>query len=186
MVSTQSPRDRAKYVVIGALLLCGLIVVATSFHSAPDTSGKMTNAAGDITSKSDQRSNQGAGESTQAIHGPITVQGNPVTADQPQDVNGNARRIDQSTEPLKLTAEQQQEIRALISRIPGPARVKGQPFTISVGAAVPRQVPLQRLPSDLTSVLKGFENDNYVLVGSQLVIVDANVRRVVAIVPNAT
>ena len=50
---------------------------------------------------------------------------------------------------------------------------------MSVGAAVPQQVPLKQIPTDLASALNGFQGDDYVLVGNQLVIVDAAVRRVV-------
>ena len=72
---------------------------------------------------------------------------------------------------------------SLIAAIPAPPRVKNQPFTVSVGAAVPQQVPLKQIPTDLASALNGFQGDDYVLVGNQLVIVDAAVRRVVAIIP---
>ena len=37
--------------------------------------------------------------------------------------------------------------------------------------------------ADLASALNGFQGDEYVRVGNQLVIVDAAVRRVVAIIP---
>jgi hypothetical protein len=47
-------------------------------------------------------------------------------------------------------------------------------------------VPLKQLPTELATLLNGFQGDDYVLVGDQLVIVDAAVRRVVAIIPKAT
>ena len=72
---------------------------------------------------------------------------------------------------------------SLIAAIPAPARVENQPFTVSVGAVVPQQVPLKQIPTDFASALNGFQGDDYVLVGNQLVIVDAAVRRVVAIIP---
>ena len=68
-------------------------------------------------------------------------------------------------------------IRSLIAGLAAPPRVTDQPFTVSVGAAVPHQVPLKQIPTDLASALNGFQGDDYVLVGNQLVIVDAAVRR---------
>ena len=44
---------------------------------------------------------------------------------------------------------------SLIAAIPA-----NQPFTVSVGAAVPQQVPLKQIPTDLASALNGFQGDN--------------------------
>lgn len=111
---------------------------------------------------------------------------NPTTGGRPQNANENAREIDQSSAPLKLSDKQREQIRLLIAGLPAPPRVTDQPFTVSVGAAVPNQVPLKQLPTELATLLNGFQGDDYVLVGDQLVIVDATVRRVVAIIPKAT
>ena len=108
-----------------------------------------------------------------------------VTSGRPQNANENAREIDQSSAPLKLSDAQRERIRSMIAALPAPPRITNQPLTVSVGAAVPRQVPLKQLPTELATLLNGFQGDDYVLVGDQLVIVDAAVRRVVAIFPNA-
>ena len=138
---------------------------------------------GDRTLSSYHRTNQESGQSVTARQGPVVPKTNPSTGARPQNANENAREIDQGTAPLKLSDEQRQKIMSLIAAIPAPPRVKNQPFTVSVGAAVPQQVPLKQIPTDLASALNGFQGDDYVLVGNQLVIVDAAVRRVVAIIP---
>jgi hypothetical protein len=56
-------------------------------------------------------------------------------------------------------------------------------FSVAIGAAVPQQVKLQKLPSQISSVIGGYQGDDYLLVGDQLIIVDPSARRVVAIVP---
>ena len=77
-----------------------------------------------------------------------------------------AGRMEIIRAPLKLSDEQRQKIMSLIAAIPAPARVENQPFTVSVGAAVPQQVPLNQIPTDLASALNGFQGDDYVLVGT--------------------
>ena len=57
-------------------------------------------------------------------------------------------------------------------------------FSIAVGAAVPRQAELHKLPSALTDILQGYTGDQYIRVRDQLVIVDGKARRIVAIIPN--
>jgi hypothetical protein len=57
-------------------------------------------------------------------------------------------------------------------------------FSLAIGAAVPQQVELQRLPPQISSVIGGYQGDDYVIVGDQLVIIDPSARRVVAIVSN--
>ena len=140
----------------------------------------------DRTQSSDGRSNEQSGQSVAARDGPLVPKLNPTTGGRPQNANENAREIDQSSAPLKLSDKQREQIRLLIAGLPAPPRVTDQPFTVSVGAAVPNQVPLKQLPTELATLLNGFQGDDYVLVGDQLVIVDATVRRVVAIIPKAT
>ena len=63
-------------------------------------------------------------------------------------------------------------------------RLQSVDFSVAIGAAVPRKVELQKLPPQITSVLGGYQGDDYLIVGDQLVIVDQSARRVIAIVPN--
>lgn len=59
-------------------------------------------------------------------------------------------------------------------------------FSLVIGTAVPQDVPLQKLPPEMSSATGGYQGDDYVLVGDQLVIVDPSARRVVALVPNVS
>jgi hypothetical protein len=64
--------------------------------------------------------------------------------------------------------------------------VQSANFSLSIGAAVPQDVPLQKLPPEMSSAMGGYQGDDYVLVGDKLVIVDPSARRVIALVPNVS
>lgn len=84
---------------------------------------------------------------------------------------------------MQLTDAQREQIRTYFS---GKASDRRQSvdFSLAIGAAVPQQVELQKLPPQISSVLGGYQGDDYLIVGDQLVIIDPSARRVVAIVPN--
>ena len=56
-------------------------------------------------------------------------------------------------------------------------------FTITVGAAVPKQVQLHDMPAQLQHAVPAAQGDQYVLVPHHFVIVEKQTRRIVAIVP---
>ena len=140
---------------------------------------------GGRTGDSNHRSNEGAGQSVAGRQGPLVPNTDPSLTGRPQNANEHARQIDQNLAPLTISDEQRQKIRSLIASIGAPPRAGDQQFTVSIGAAVPKQIPLKQIPTDLASALNGFQGQDYVLVGTQLVIVDASARRVVAIIPQA-
>jgi len=61
--------------------------------------------------------------------------------------------------------------------------VKSVNFTMTVGAAVPLSAPLHPIPPQLGRSLSSFQNDQYIMVGDQFIIVERDTRRIVAIVP---
>jgi hypothetical protein len=65
-------------------------------------------------------------------------------------------------------------------------RIDHVDFGIAVGAAVPRQITLHELPAERTSALGKYQGDQYLLVSNQLVIVEPQARRIVAIMPNVS
>lgn len=70
-----------------------------------------------------------------------------------------------------LTANQREKIHTYFSR--HPQAQGGLPiFTVSVGAAVPRQVALQNLPPELASALPDYRDHQFVRIGERLVIVE--------------
>jgi hypothetical protein len=56
-------------------------------------------------------------------------------------------------------------------------------FTVTVGAAVPKQIELGDLPIGLTDKLAAYSGDQFVLLPSSLVVVERDTRRIVAIIP---
>lgn len=126
--------------------------------------------------------NQNAGESQAGKSNTVTPRQNP-SAGSGQNSSGEAAQIEQSATPLKLTDAQREQIRSYFSG-KSAGRLQTVDFSIAIGAAVPQQVELQKLPAEVSSMIGGYGGDDFVLVGDQLVIVDPNARRVVAIVPN--
>ena len=100
----------------------------------------------------------------------------------PGTTSREAAQIGQTAAPLKLSDAQRQQIRQYFASQPG-QRMQSANFSLAVGAAVPQDVPLQKLPPEILSALGGYQGNDYVLVGDQLVIVDPTARRVVALVP---
>jgi hypothetical protein len=99
-----------------------------------------------------------------------------------QNASGEAAQIERTATPLQLSDAQRQQIRQYFASQPG-QRMQSADFSLAVGAAVPQDVPLQKLPPEILSALGGYQGNDYVLVGDQLVIVDPTARRVVALVP---
>lgn len=126
--------------------------------------------------------NQGAGQSTTAKNDMVTPE-TSATGGGFRNSSGEAAQIDKGAAPLNLSAAQRREVAAYFAGNNG-NRSQQSDFALSIGAAVPAQVALQKLPAKISSTIGGYQGDDYVIVGSQLVIVDAGARRVVAIVPD--
>lgn len=119
------------------------------------------------------RTQQGSGESVAAKQSE-TLAG--------QEEGQAARQIKSSAKPITLNDEQKRQLGAQLAanaKTHDPATL-----SISIGAAVPRQVELSSLPGEAAAILGGFEDDDYFALGDQLIIVDRNVRRIAAIIPN--
>ena len=126
------------------------------------------------------KSNQGSGESKAAKHNSILPETSPTGG---QSSSGEAAQIERSAAPLNLTRAQRQKIKSYFADKQSKP-LKSVAFSISIGAAVPRQLELHKLPTAIVSALGGFQGEDYVLVGHQLIVIDDNAHRVVAIVPN--
>jgi hypothetical protein len=160
------------------------VVLALAVAAAAASSQAIAQAgAQGSSSPTAPKSNQGAGESNAAKHNAILPE-KSLTGGGGQSSSGEAAQIEQSAGPLKLGAAQRQQIKSYFAQKQS-SRLNKVDFSLSVGAAVPRQIALHKLPAAITSALGGFQGDDYVLVGHQLVVVDDNSRRVVAIVPGA-
>jgi hypothetical protein len=164
------------WLIGGALVV--VLMVAVSQYDWTDESKKATG----------ERYEQRSGES---MAGKYDTPVDKPTADKPAtdkpsaempSEDARAREITGTAGPLTLSAEQREKIRA---RIAGPReeRVDTSEFTLTIGSAVPRHVQLHRLPVELADVLGGYHGSEYLIVRDQLVIVDPQARRIVALVP---
>lgn len=126
--------------------------------------------------------NQGAGQSTTAKNDLVTPEPSATGGGNPNS-SGEAAQIDRGAAPLNLSTAQRQQVTSYFAGNNG-NRTQRADFALSIGAAVPAQVNLQKLPQKISSAMGGYQGDDYIIVGNQLVIVDAGARRVVAIVPD--
>jgi hypothetical protein len=93
-----------------------------------------------------------------------------------------AREIMQTAGPLTLSDEQRRELRNLLAAR-GERPLDSSEIAITVGASVPRQIELYDLPAEMSDVLHGYNGDKYFLVRDQMIIVDSEARRIVAVIP---
>jgi Protein of unknown function (DUF1236) len=128
-----------------------------------------------------QRSNQGEGESAAGKSaGPQTdARAAPDAGTRGRDISGTA------SNEVKLSPEQRQAIRTHLTQGKDQPRIDRANFTLSVGAAVPREAPAREMPPELAGALPEYGDDHYLLVGEQLVIIERESRRIVAIIPTA-
>src|SRR5437588_12534815 len=71
-----------------------------------------------------------------------------MSSKQTRNLHGN--KTDQTATPLKLSEAQRQQIRQYFASKPG-QRMQSANFSLTVGAAVPQDVPLQKLPPETLS-----------------------------------
>ena len=109
-----------------------------------------------------------------------------VGKNNPAGKDTNGARVDaikQSSQALQLDPQTRQRIKDILANQSDAPRVQKAPFELMIGAAVPNQVALKGIPAEVSQAMNGYQGDNYLLVGDEMVIVDQNTRRVVAIVP---
>ncbi len=134
-----------------------------------------TLAAAQTPDAGNERTKQNAGESGAAATHTLTPDRGP----------GEAHEITSTaTGAVPLSPEQRKKLTDYFSHAGGNAnQAKNSSFTVSVGAAVPRQVALAPLAPELKQILPTFQNDQYVVVDDRLVIATPEDRRIVAIIP---
>lgn len=109
----------------------------------------------------------------------------PLTTPQstaPATVGRNEKLTASATPNVDLTPDQVNAIKSYVAQH-GDQRVNNVNFTMTVGAAVPQSAPLHAIPPQLGRALSSFQNDQYIVVGNQFLIVEKDTRRIVAIVP---
>jgi hypothetical protein len=121
------------------------------------------------------QSDQRAGES---------AAGKNATASDTSPAEGaRERQIKGSSQPLELTNVQREKIRSHVSSH-REGRLEQADFTLMVGSAVPQQIPLADLPVELSDALGGYTGNKYVVVRDKMAIIDPEVRRIVAVIPD--
>ncbi len=164
----------------GVLLVLCAVFLVWAFVFVPQ-GGPGRNGEAHSSASTGVMSNEGAAQSTAAKNNAVTPQTNEASGTG-QNSPAAAAQIEGSGGPLKLSQQQRQQIHDFFANQKGD-RANNVNFSLAIGAAVPQDVQLQNLPPQVSSALGGYNADQYVIVGDQLVIVDPNARRVVAIVP---
>jgi hypothetical protein len=92
-----------------------------------------------------------------------------------------ARDVKQTARPAGLNDQQREQLHSIFSSLHGPMMERPN-FEMMIGTSVPHQTEVADLPPEVTQVLNGFWGDQYLIAGSDLVIVDQHSRRVAAII----
>jgi hypothetical protein len=145
--------------------ICVLIAAAAAWAAV---------AAAQTPDAGNERSKQNAGKSGAAASHTIT----PGV--------GEPRQITGTADKLSLTDDQRKKLAAYFAQAGGKLNnAKDTKFTVSVGAAVPREVALAPLAPELRQILPTYQNDQYVMIDNRLVIATPDDRRIVAIIPKS-
>jgi hypothetical protein len=184
-----SPSYYILWTLAAGAILVGLIIVAAKIRMRPlwfVTIGMAAVALGIFyIMRHDPRRVAEASSSTgirsKQVGGESTVGRNEPAGHQSED--SRAPSITKSETPVaRISDDQRAMIRDYLAQHTE-ANVDKVDFSLVIGAAVPRQARLSELPVALSDLLNGFKGDQYVLVRDQLVIVDFQSRRIVAIFP---
>jgi hypothetical protein len=99
------------------------------------------------------------------------------------DRNDDIRRT--ATGELRIAPQQMDAVRRYASQLQL-ERQDDVNFTISVGAAAPRQSGAKQLPTAISKVLNTSSPMSYLLFRDQLVLIDEKSQRIVAVIPGIT
>ena len=108
---------------------------------------------------------------------PAAIAQNPSAA--PPDLTGSVATGEGSV--VAFTKDQQLELKKLLAKQNLKESDIGQ--KVSVGATIPGNVELQRVPDSMGSVPAVLQNYRYVMIESQVAVVDPNTRRIIQIIP---
>jgi hypothetical protein len=113
-----------------------------------------------------------------------TGSGSTNTAQQPNDRQNTADRSSNTNESASVNVNDQQRTRISASI----SHLNVQPlanvnFSLSVGTAVPRDVRLQPLPTEVVEIVPQYRGYDFVLVKDEIVIVEPSSSKIVAVMP---
>jgi Protein of unknown function (DUF1236) len=82
-----------------------------------------------------------------------------------------------------ISTEQRTQIRQTVMQVTGAPRVSNVTFALSVGTVVPQTVKHVPLPSRVVEIYPDWRGYQFFLVGDQIVIVEPDTLRIVAVIP---
>ena len=129
---------------------CPLVIAALFIGCLASTSGLAQSPTG-------PRSNQGSGESAAGKNDSSTGKEEGAGAGNNADATAARAFARATNEDSGFVASRAAE------------KADSVDFSLTIGAAVPRQAQLSDLPSDLTDTLHGYNGDQYVIIKDQFV-----------------
>ena len=170
--SRSEERRGPRYLVVGVAVFALVLIaasVAWPWLPSLETNERMSTTG---------RSQQIQGTSSAGKQNPppkASDATNPETVGHAEDIAHIA------SQDLKLSSDQRKAVSDFVEQNKG--RSIKPNFTMSVGAAVPKQIELMDLPTSVADKLTGYNGDQCFVTPNQLVIVERDTRRIVAIMP---
>ncbi|AXK82281.1 DUF1236 domain-containing protein [Pseudolabrys taiwanensis] len=168
----QEQRGTSQVLVWGMSVAVVLILLSFVWLVVPISERRTDQSAGG-------RSVQTQGTSTVARDTPPPPASSP-NASSPATVGRNQDITASSSASVAFTSQQVDTIKKFAGSAP---QVEPGTFTLSVGAAVPRNVEVHDMPGDLGQALPSYARDQYLVAGDRFVIVETSTQRIIAIVP---
>jgi hypothetical protein len=140
----------------------------TTGQAAPSSSTQAPKPAQSTQSPSTTQSGQAPASTTQA-----PASGSTTTTQQGQTGS-------QTGASVSLTPQQRTEIRSSV--LASAPKVSDVNFSISVGTVVPRTVRIVEVPPTLVRIYPQWRGHMYFVVGDQIIIVERNSHRIVAVI----
>jgi hypothetical protein len=83
---------------------------------------------------------------------------------------------------VQLSQEQKTRVHEIVVK-ESSARVENVDFSLSVGTVVPRHIKLVTLPAELVEIVPQYRSYRFIIVRDEILIIDPNTFRIVAIIP---
>ncbi len=154
-------------------------------NNQPNASSSQAPASANTPSQASQPQNQNSNPTANNNHPQQApdAKGNNTTAQQPNTQNNTAQSSSTNVN-ASVNINDQQRIRISQSV----ARLNVHPltnvnFSLSVGAAIPRDIRLSPLPAEIVEIVPQYRNYNFVLVKDEIVIVDPSSYQIITILP---
>jgi hypothetical protein len=152
---------------------------AAALLAASTAASAQLRPQGDPQSATGTKTNQEQGES-KALRQGLDVERGPGLPGNNTSETEQLRRS--ATGSVSLSEAQREKIKSYFATSGAP-REERVNLSLSVGASVPRQAPTHDFPQELEKDVPAYRGTLYIRARDQLVIVDRDTRRIVAIIP---